>query len=420
MSPPRAPRALPRVLAGIHEDRPLALSEHLAVHGPAGAPRDLAAACEAAGLRGRGGALFPTAVKLRAVAEARGRPTVVVNAAEGEPMSDKDRLLLEAAPHLVLDGAVAAARAVGAREVVVATPTGAGHAQVAVSGAIAERDDGLTIRSATVPDAFLTGEETALIQALEGRPARPTTTPPLPAQRGLRRRPTLVQNAETLAHLALVARHGPEWFRALGTPDHPGSTLVTLGGAVGRPGVYEVALGTRLGDLVDHAGGPTEPLRAVLLGGYHGTWVDAEDIAGLSLHQAALTGRGLTLGAGVVVALPQSACPVTEVARVMDWLAAQTAGQCGPCVYGLTAIAGEVAELRRGRSDLRGMGRLERWSGMVAGRGACHHPDGTTRFLAGALRVFEAEFELHRRFGACEACRARPLLDLPASAALAA
>ncbi|MGZ6641417.1 MAG: NADH-ubiquinone oxidoreductase-F iron-sulfur binding region domain-containing protein [Solirubrobacteraceae bacterium] len=421
MRPPGiAPTALPRMLAGTSGYGPASLAEHRAVHGPVQAPPDLIRACERAGLRGRGGALFPTAVKLRAVAAGRGRKFVVVNGAEGEPMSLKDRVLLERAPHLVLDGAVAAADAVGAEAIVVAVPHARVHARAAVAGAIAEREDGTRMSVAGVPDAFLSGEETALIQALEGRAPRPTLTPPRPAQRGLKGRPTLVQNAETLAQLALIARHGWAWFRGLGPESHPGSTLISLGGCVHGAGVHEIALGMELGELLDASGGYTEPVRAVLIGGYHGTWVDAADAATLRLEDDDMAAAGLRMGAGVVVALPQSACPVAEVSAVMTWLAGETAGQCGPCVHGLEAIAGQLAALREGRAGVDTLRRLHRWGAQVTGRGACHHPDGSARFLFSALEVFEPDLELHRRFGACEGCDRAGILETPSRRMLAA
>lgn len=395
------------------------LDEHLAAHGPLRAGRELIDACERAGLRGRGGALFPTAVKLRTVAAHRGRRIVVVNAAEGEPMSAKDRVLLERAPHLVLDGALAAARAVGAREVIVAVAASASRAGAAVTRALQERGN-RSVRLAAVPDAFLAGEETALLQALARRAARPVLTPPWPAERGLGRRPTLVQNPETLAHLALIARHGPEWFRALGTERHPGSTLVTVAGCVRRPGVYEIDVGTDLAGVVGAAGGVTEPVRAVLTGGYHGTWVEGARAPGVRLDAESLAAAGLRMGAGAIVLLPASACPVAETARVVAWLASQTAGQCGPCVHGLPAIAAQLEAIRHGRADRLAIARLDRWSAQVAGRGACHHPDGTVEFVGTALEVFEAEVEMHRRFGPCEQCAAAAVLPTPAQERLAA
>jgi NADH:ubiquinone oxidoreductase subunit F (NADH-binding) len=388
---------LPRLLASGHG--PLADARH---RGEA-----LIDEVAAAGLRGRGGAGFPTAVKLRAVAARRGRCAVVVNAAEGEPLSAKDRTLLELDPHLVLDGALLAAEAVGAREIVLAVKRSAVAANAAVADALASRGDARRVRVQTVPDAYLAGEETALIRALNGGPVKPTLTPPRPDQRGLARRPTLVSNAETLAHVALIARHGARWFRELGTAEHPGSALVTVDGAVDRPAVREIALGIPLADVLASAG----PARgAVLVGGFYGTWLTAGAADGARLDDASLREHGAALGAGVIAVLPEEACPVAEVARVVSWMAGESAHQCGPCTHGLAAIAGALATLADGAPDPLVLHRLERWAGQVRGRGACHHPDGTVRFLRSALDVFAADFEDHRRHGPCDGCDREPVL----------
>ncbi|TML08656.1 MAG: hypothetical protein E6G41_01755 [Actinobacteria bacterium] len=408
--------SLPRLLAGVRDDRPLSLAEHLAIHGsaPAAGP-ELFDALDDAGLRGRGGASFPTGVKLRSVAARRGSKTVLVNGAEGEPMSSKDRVLLRCAPHLVLDGALAAAAAVGARAVVVAVPRDAPRALDALHGAVAERPDARHVTIAPVPVAYLAGEETALIRYLDGASLKPTTSPPLPFERGLRRRPTLVQNPETLAHLALILRHGSDWFREVGTLGHPGSAMVTVCGAVERPGVQEIALGSPLDNVLLHAGGPSDHLRAVLVGGFHGTWIPPAALPTVTLDDEGLAWHGASLAAGVVVALDVAACPVQEVAQTMAWLEGQSAHQCGPCSNGLPAIAGELARVAAGYDDGHGLARIERWGGLVARRGACRLPDGAVRFLRSALEVFPLEFAEHARRGPCRAC-ARPLtLSVPAS-----
>jgi NADH:ubiquinone oxidoreductase subunit F (NADH-binding) len=394
---------LPRLLAG---DR--LVRDAVAYRGEA-----LIDAAAAAGLRGRGGAAFPAAVKLRAVAAQRGRRALVANGAEGEPMSAKDRVLLERVPELVLDGVLLAAQAVGARDVVIAVKRSAPAAQEAVLRALAGRRDARGVRVQTVPDAYLAGEETALLRNLDGGPVKPTLTPPLPYERGLGRRPTLVSNVETLAQLALIARHGPGWFRALGTAEHPGSALVTLSGAVARPGVYELGLGTPLAQVIAGAGGQSEPLRALLVGGYYGSWLTADEVGSTRLDDGSLRGHGAGLGAGVLVALPASACPVAEVTRVVRWMAAENSGQCGPCVHGLDAIAGGLGAIAAGGAGRETVARLERWSGQVQGRGACHHPDGVVRFVRSALRAFGDELEDHRRHGPCDACEARPVLAVP-------
>jgi NADH:ubiquinone oxidoreductase subunit F (NADH-binding) len=405
-----APQGLPRLLASVRADgRPTSLAAHVRRYGDvsdAVGGVDLIPLVAASGLAGRGGGAFPTAEKLRAVASQRGRPSVVVNGVEGEPASGKDRALLRAAPHLVLDGAVLAASAVGAQDVLVAVGRRATVESQAIADAIQERtrhraDGRCSVNLVVAPDGFVSGEETALIQFLNGGPAKPTFTPPRPFERGLGGAPTLVQNVETLAHLALIARFGPRWFREVGTPDEPGSTLVTISGAVARPGIHEIALGTHLQTVVDDAGGRADEISAYLVGGYFGTWFPASAAAGLALTDAEVRRHGGGLGARVIVALPETTCAVGEVARVARYLSSQSAGQCGPCVNGLRAIADALERVARGEADERD--RLRRWVEMVQGRGACRHPDGATRFVASALTVFAQEVELHLRYGRCEA-----------------
>lgn len=393
-----APQGVPRLLAGARGDRATTLAEHLARFGPPAEPRDLIAALEEAGLRGRGGGGFPTAAKLRAVAQHRGRPVVVVNAAEGEPASGKDKLLIRLAPHLVLDGAMLAARALGARGAVVAVADTAKIEHAVLAHAISERRryDPVKLKVATVPDAFVTGEETALISAIGGGPAKPTLKPPYPFESGLGGAPTLVQNAETLAHVALIARFGADWFRSIGSADAPGTALVTLSGAVARPGVHEIELGSTLGDVVLRSGGATEAVSAFLVGGYFGGWVPASEAASLRLTPD-------VLGAGAIVAFPEAACAIAECARVARYLADESAGQCGPCVFGLAAIADALEQLvrgdRRDRADRRD--QILRWADQVQGRGACRHPDGAARFVTSALLTFAPEFERHVQHGRC-------------------
>jgi NADH:ubiquinone oxidoreductase subunit F (NADH-binding) len=411
------PRAeLPRLLAGLNARRPVVLDEHLSRYGRIDLPRGrLVAELEASGLAGRGGAGFPVARKLRAVAEHRGRPVVVVNAAEGEPLSGKDKVLLRHVPHLVLDGAAALAGELGAREAIVVHAAGARAEGAALAAALADRrarrlDRECKIELVELPDRFVSGQETAVVNYLNGGPALPTFTPPRPFESGVDKRPTLVQNAETAAHVAQIGRFGAAWFRELGTGAEPGSALVTVSGAVGRPGVYEAALGSSLHELIAGAGGPRSTPRAMLVGGYAGGWIDARDAAGLDLTEASLAAAGSTLGVGAIAVLPENGCGLCETARVARFLADQSAGQCGPCVHGLDAIAVALERPQPGRSAGEDA-PIARWLAQVAGRGACRHPDGTARFVASALRVFARERRGHdpRRCAA----GARPILPLP-------
>jgi len=394
-----------RLLRGLHTDgSPVDLREHRHLHGPLPGRldgRSLLDAVEGSNLRGRGGGGFPTALKLRAVASGRGRTIVLANGVEGEPLSGKDRVLLRYVPHLVLDGVEVAAQAVGADRAIVAVSESAGELAV-LQTALRERAGAnrVEIRIAAVPEALVAGEETALVNAVGGGPPRPTATPPRPFERGVDGRPTLVQNVETLAQLALIARHGAAWFREVGTRDEPGTALVTLSGAVQLPGVYEVPLGTPLRELVAEAGGATQQPRALLIGGYFGTWLDAETALGCELSDASLGVAGAMLGARAVAVLPQGSCALAEVFRVSRFLADESAGQCGPCVHGLDAIAQAIASLAQGRS-LDGDLRIRRWLEQVEGRGGCHHPDGAARFIHSALDVFGDEVALHSRSKRC-------------------
>jgi NADH:ubiquinone oxidoreductase subunit F (NADH-binding) len=395
--------SLPRLLAGVRRDGPLSLREHEKLHGRAReASPDLIDAVARSGLLGRGGASFPAAVKMTEVARRRGPRSLLVNVAESEPMSHKDHALIQGNPHLVLDGAIAVADAVAARSITIAIREDAIVARSALQHALSERPARRRVTVAPVPVAHLSGQESALIRYLGGGPLKPTLVPPLPVERGLKRRPTLVQNAETLAHVALIQRHGPGWFRGLGTPEHPGSALVTLAGAGVEQGVYEIACGTPLRTLL---GRPAERLSAVLIGGYHGAWIAAGEIDSVTLDNASLSRQGGSLGAGVVVALDASACPVQELAATIAWLADESAGQCGPCSHGLPALADLLAAIAQGRAPDDAWALLLRWTGDLPRRGACHLPDGAVRFLRTGMDVFAEELSEHQRLGACRSCR---------------
>jgi NADH:ubiquinone oxidoreductase subunit F (NADH-binding) len=396
-------RLLPLSLDG----QPASLARHLARHGDLRIPRAMMAEIERAGLTGRGGAAFPTARKLAAVAAAPGRPVVVVNGTEGEPASAKDKVLLATEPHLVLDGAVIAARLAGACEVIVAA-----HRAIAdtVEDAIFARRDDVDMRVVEAADGFVAGEASAVVNWLAGGPPVPTQVPPRLAQHGLHGRPTLVQNAETLAHVALIARYGARWFRELGTVAEPGSMLITVIGAVREPGVREIEIGIPVDDALAAAGGPDRPLRALLIGGYFGTWVPWPGAAHLPFSAAGLAAVGAAPAAGLIAALPGGACGLAETARVARYLADESAGQCGPCVFGLDSIARELGRAAAGQGA--SVPLLRRWLGQVDGRGACRHPDGAVRLIRSGLDVFAPELDLHAR-GWCSATDLDPVLPVP-------
>jgi len=364
------------------------------------------------GLRGRGGAGFPTGIKLAAVDRnaAYGRRAVVVaNGGETEPCSRKDRTLLMMRPHLVLDGIQIAVAAVGATQAFLVVPPAPRRLAQVVRDAIQERLEFGCDRVETVvvvaSDAFVAGDETAVIRYLEGEPALPRFRPPLPSEKGWRGRPTLVQNVETLANLALIARFGVEWFREVGTLAEPGTMLMTIGGQVSRPGVYEVAIGTSMRDLLAAVGSSAES-PAILLGGYFGTWIETVSALGCELSVQSLRRVGTGPGAGVLQVLPADICGLAQTHRYASWLARQSAGQWGPCWRGLPAVADALATVANpgGGSEKGTVERIRRWCDNIEGRGACHHPDGFVNLVRSGLAVFALELELHAR-GRCSGQR---------------
>jgi NADH:ubiquinone oxidoreductase subunit F (NADH-binding) len=374
---------------------------------------------EAAGLRGRGGAGFPTHAKMKAVevaarrAPRRRSPVVVANGAESEPASAKDKTLIRLAPHLVMDGMAAAAVALGAKRAVLCLDRAATSAVQSANQALLERAgrDPVPIEVALTPSRYVAGEETALVSWLNGGLGRPTFAPPRPSDKGVGGAPTLVDNVETLANVALIARFGAYAYRLAGEADEPGTTLITMRGAVERPAVYETEIGAPLAGLLRQGGAGESS--GVLVGGYFGTWLTPEEANRLRLSARGMYPAGASVGCGLVAVMPANHCPLDEVANVLRWLAASSAGQCGACTNGLPALSAAFDELVKGDPERRADPRLDRWSAMVAGRGACKLPDGAIRFLTSARRVFAPHVQRHRRHGPCGPNNSR-ILPTPA------
>ncbi|MGW6276561.1 NADH-ubiquinone oxidoreductase-F iron-sulfur binding region domain-containing protein [Kribbella sp. NPDC055071] len=381
-----------RVLAGLDLGR-MDRKRHLWTHGPLPqlSRADFTKLSEAVGLRGRGGAAFPVARKLEGL-PAKGIEAVVVNGSESEPVSRKDRLLLTLAPHLVLDGAVALAHALRAPHVLIAVHDAA--AAMSVREALVERNDGLAIEVTDTPGRFVAGEARAVLSALEGGPAVPPGRKVLPTVKGYHRRPTFLSNVETFAQLAVLARLGSKAFSGTGLISEPGTQLLTVDGAVRSPGVIETPTGVPLDTVLQFAGAEPGP---VLLGGYHGRWLP--QTAGVTLQRPEVS-------AGIILALGTDTCPLGEVSRVTQWLASQSAGQCGPCVFGLASLVDDFDRLVKG--DPSGWHDAHRHLGLVPGRGACAHPDGSARFLASALEVLGDDVRHHLNGRGC----GRPVLGV--------
>jgi NADH:ubiquinone oxidoreductase subunit F (NADH-binding) len=356
-------------------------------------------------LTGRGGGHFPVAAKWRSVRAAldadwdRDRTTegsvVVANGAESEPLSGKDAALLEYRPHLVLDGLACAAEALGAADAIVWLHEGAHSTRTAITRALAERAAAHLLeprmRVVLGPDRYLSGESSAIVRALQGGPALPQfrRDPATPCR--IDARPALVQNVETLARVA-VAAYDPA------NDDDAATTLLSVA-APGQRVVLEVLATTRMREVVAAVLGHPAA-QAVLVGGYGGAWIGWDDISDVALNEDALRRRGLSLGAGVLLTLPAGTCGLVRTAEIAAYLAGSSARQCGPCLFGLRAVADLTADLACFRSARRDIKRLQRFLAEVSGRGGCHHPDGAVRMVATAVITFAEDVAAHLR-GRC-------------------
>ncbi|WP_354638349.1 NADH-ubiquinone oxidoreductase-F iron-sulfur binding region domain-containing protein [Kitasatospora camelliae] len=397
----------PVLFAGLEQVERLDHRAHLVVHGrpPSMAADELADLAENVNLRGRGGAGFPFARKIRAVVKAaarrRTRPVVVVNGTEGEPSCLKDAALLLRTPHLVLDGALLAAEALGAEQVVLGV-TRADTEQSLLKALTERRSTPLPVSVNRLPERFVSGEGSSLARGITSGIALPRGGNIRTSDSGVGGVPTLLSNAETYAQLAVAAGMGALPYREVGLPTEPGTVLLTLAGKQ----VVESPAGVPLADMLQMFG--MDIGQGVLTGGYHGTWLSPDNARKALVSRESLRGLGGALGAGAILPLPDTTCPLGEVLRVTRWMADETAGQCGPCYLGLPALAKAVEEVVRG-GGRAALDVVETRMREVTGRGACSHPDAASRFLASALEVFDDDLQMHSyQYGGC----GRPVQDV--------
>lgn len=359
------------------------------------------------GLLGRGGAAFPLGTKLRTVRDAgrRGVQTVIVaNGEEGEPASVKDRWLLRNRPHLVLDGLRLAAATINASRAYVYVSDE--QSAVAVNNALSEVDPQMfgatNVAVISVEPGYVAGEETAAVRRINGGPAKPTDKPPRPFEEGVSGLPTTVSNVETLANLPHIHEHGAQSFRAVGTPMSPGTFLATITGG-GRPAaLYEIPHGAAFSELLTLHEVPKDSVRGVLMGGYFAGLVNT-DIFDATLDHETIRRLGSGLGCGAISILTDD-CPVAVAASVMSYFDRENAGQCGSCFNGTAAMAAVVSALRDGAATQEDVTRLERWSVVLRGRGACGTLDGATNVAASLLRHYPQLITSHLA-NECPSCR---------------
>jgi len=405
-----------RMTAGLDRMTRLDLAAHTEIFGPL--PRmsadELIAMASEVDLRGQGGAAFPFARKLKVVidtAKKSSQPTiVVVNATEGEPGSFKDKMLMIRSPYLILSGAALVAEAIEAEEIIVGV-TSNELANRSIEAAIAA-EPGLRkmVRIVQQPERFISGESGALVRGINGKKPVPPGRKTLAAERGVDDLPTLLSNASTFAQLSVLALLGPARFASVGVPEEPGTVLLSVSGSAKHPAVVECPTGVPLGAVLDICQAPAGD--GVLIGGYHGMWLDAEAAYQVPIGREGLAAAGGTFGTGIVLPLGDGTCPLGEVSRIANYLAGESAGQCGPCKLGLPSIARALAAIVDGSGGIEALDAARRAAVTVAGRGACSHPDGTTRFVLSALEVFTEDLAAHVFHSSCGR-PVRGILPLP-------
>jgi NADH:ubiquinone oxidoreductase subunit F (NADH-binding)/ferredoxin len=406
-----------RMTAGLDRMTRLDLAAHREVFGPL--PRmtadDLVRMAAQADLRGQGGAAFPFSRKLKAVIDASEKcgepPIVVVNATEGEPGSFKDKMLLIRSPYLILSGAALVAEALGTDEIIVGV-AGNELANRSVEAAIAAEPALRKIaRVFQQPDRFISGESGALVRGINGKRPVPPGRKQLAAEKGVGDLPTLLSNASTFAQVAVLALLGPSRFASVGVPEEPGTVLLSVSGSAKHPAVVECPTGVPLGHVLDICQAPAGD--GVLVGGYHGMWLDGDTAYQVPVGREGLAAAGGTFGSGIVLPLGDGTCPLGEVARIASYLAGESAGQCGPCKLGLPAIARAMNAIVDGSGGMEALDVARRAAAATNRRGACSHPDGTTRMILSALEVFTEDLAAHVFHSSCGR-PVRGILPLPA------
>ena len=369
------------------------------------------------GLRGRGGAGFPTGQKWAFTAETYEQPHyVVLNGGEDEPGSKKDRLLMENLPHLVIEGVILASYAASASKAFLyinsayqqATKSMA-DALVEAKGAgywgerILERDFNLEILFTPAPPNYVAGEDTAALEVIEKKQPLPRQKPPYPATVGLFGKPTVVNNVETLANVPPIVARGAKWYRSIGTPGSPGTMIFSLGDEVSRPGIYELPFGTPLRFLIEECGGgirDESAIKAILPGGPSSAFLPLDKID-VTLDHDSLRAAGSSIGCGVVRLIGERACMVEETLRIAEFFAAESCGQCPACRMETNMIAAMLKKVQQGQGGTPILEQFRKVIEFNRGKGFCNliHMPGPP--VESALRLYRSDFEFHLANGHC-------------------
>ena len=389
--------------------RPETFEEYCAAGGYQPITRNILEEITASGLRGRGGAGFATGRKwsIAADTEADNR-YVVCNAGEDEPGSFKDRVLLEYRPHLVLEGTLVAARAIGAKGIHFYVNETYDACLSRVKTAIDEASAagflaGITASVHPAPTVYVAGEDSAVLEVLEGKPPKPRPKPPYPATAGLFGKPTVVNNVETLANVPPIMRNGASWFRSYGTAEYPGTMIFCLGSELINPGAFELPYGTSLRQLFEDLGGGLKDgrkLKAILPGGPSCAFLAASSLD-VSLDPESLKQAGTTLGCGVMRFYGEGTCMVEEALQIARFFAKECCGQCPACRMETSMLSTMLERIHAGKGDAALLDQFQKILDFNRGKGYCAliHMPGPP--IMSALRLFREEFETHIRRGSC-------------------
>jgi len=381
-------------------------------------PPDVIAEIQKAELRGRGGAGYPTWKKWEMVAKSYTTTRYLcANAGEHEPGTFKDRHLIQRNPHLLIEGALIAAYAIGAHEAYLYV-NGSFHEEMEiVKKAMAEAKiegywgenilgTGVNINLKFSPGSgsYVAGEETGMLEVIEGREAKPRQKPPYyPSYMGLYKKPTVVNNTETLANVPLIIRNGADWYRGIGTEKSFGTMLFSLSGDVNRPGVYELPFGTPLRTLIEKYGDGVKngrSVKAVLPGGPSNGFVTEQNLD-VSLNFDSLKAIGSGIGSGGVIVYSDRACMVRTLLEFEQFFARESCGQCPPCQLGTQNLATILQRFEEGKGVLDDITYIAQLCGIVKGRGYCYLVTGAAVLLESSLKHFRHEYEAHIRGKGC-------------------
>jgi len=391
----------------------LALHKALREH----TPGELIAMVKRSGLRGRGGAAFPAGLKWGFMPQdSQVTRYVCVNTDEGEPGTFKDRLLVERDPHSIIEGVIIAAYAVGAHRAYVYIRgeffTGVKRWMKAIDDAYARGflgrdilgsgfDLDLTVHRGA--GAYICGEETAMLESLEGKRGEPRLKPPYPAQIGLYRQPTLVHNVETLANVPHIVLRGPEWYAQIGTPESTGPKIFCVSGHVNKPGNYELPLGTPLREIIyDHAGGVRngKRVKAVIPGGASTPMLTADHLD-IPMSFEALAAAGSMLGTGGIIVMDEDTCIVNATLRLAQFFAHESCGKCTPCRVGTQQLVSTLQCIEDGRGQAEDIDRLTSLCAGIIGHTFCPMGDAAVNPVLSSLKHFREEYEYHIRQRRC-------------------